>query len=360
MARIIVATWDGGGNVPPVIAIAQELTRRGHDVLVVGQEPNRASAQRVGLPFERYATARSFVGSDHNSPLTLLNTLCERAMGDDVADAVHRFGADLVVVDCLLPAVLDRLASDGVRYVVLEHMFDAFLRDGLMGGPYGLGLRLKGFRYTELTDNAQRCVVTTLPELDPNAGRARANVVFTGPTSVGVASTPQAVPRVLVSLSTFGYSGMRKVYQRIIDAVAELPVQATVTTGGLVDPTALRAPSNVDVRGFIPHADILPGTSLVVGHGGHSTTMVALAHDIPLVILPMDSKVDQPMVGTSVQQAGAGRTLSRRSKAGLIRRAIEDVLADPAARENAARLGRQIRDGDGAGMASNEIEKAMG
>ncbi|NMO02302.1 glycosyltransferase family 1 protein [Gordonia sp. TBRC 11910] len=359
MARIIMATWDGGGNVPPTIAIAEELRRRGHDLLVIGHAGNRRAARRAGLSFECYATARHFVGSVVNSPLTLLNSLCDRAMGADVADAVRRFGADLVVVDCLLPAVLDRLVADGVRFVMLEHMFDGFLRDALMRGPYGIGLRLKGFRYTQLSDGAQRCIVATLPDLDPGSGRARANVVFTGPTCTGISSTPRSEPTILVSLSTFGYAGMAKVYQRIIDAVATLPVHAIVTTGGLVDAAALRPAANVELCGYVPHAELLSQTSLVVGHGGHSTTMIALAHDIPLLIIPMQSKVDQPMVGAAIQAAGAGRTMSRRSTSGAIRAAVEQLLADPIARENAARLGQTIRDGDGARAATTEIEKVL-
>lgn len=359
MARIVIATWDGGGNVPPALAIGRELSRRGHDLLIIGHDGNRAAAQRDGFPFASYTTARDFVGADRNSPLGLLNTLCERAMGDDVAEVVRSFRADLVVVDCLLPAVLERMVSDGIRFVVLEHLFDAFLRNVLMRGPYGIGLRIKGFRYGQLTSHAQRCIVTTLPTLDPNAARTAANVEFTGPTCTGVPSIRQSVPRLVVSLSTFGYAGLPATYRRIIGAVAQLPVQVTVTTGGLVDPASLPAPENVELRSFVPHAELFPEVSLVVTHGGHSTTMAALAHDIPLLILPMQSTTDQPMVGAAVQRAGAGRKLKRRSRPATIRDAIDQLLADPGARTGAARLGREIRSTDGASAAGTVIEKAL-
>jgi len=33
----------------------------------------------------------------------------------------------------------------------------------------------------------------------------------------------------------------------------------------------------------------MPEVSLVVGHGGHGTTMQALAHDLPVLLMPMCS-----------------------------------------------------------------------
>jgi UDP:flavonoid glycosyltransferase YjiC (YdhE family) len=51
--------------------------------------------------------------------------------------------------------------------------------------------------------------------------------------------------------------------------------------------------------------------SLVVGHRGDSTTMQALAHDLPLVILPMLDRSDRPLVGSLIQRAGAAEVVSR-------------------------------------------------
>lgn len=63
----------------------------------------------------------------------------------------------------------------------------------------------------------------------------------------------------------------------------------------------------------LDHQEIMPAGSMVVGHGGHGTTMTALAHDLPLLILPLDSGSDQPFVGRVVEVAGTGRTMSKRS-----------------------------------------------
>ena len=81
-----------------------------------------------------------------------------------------------------------------------------------------------------------------------------------------------------------------------------------VTTGPAVDPASLRPAANDEVHRFVPHADLMPQVSLVVGHGGHGTTMQALAHDLPLVVMPMHPMLDQPMVGR-LGRAGRRRTV---------------------------------------------------
>jgi UDP:flavonoid glycosyltransferase YjiC (YdhE family) len=56
---------------------------------------------------------------------------------------------------------------------------------------------------------------------------------------------------------------------------------------------------------------VMTDVSLVVGHGGDSTTMQALAPDLPLVILPRFDRCDQPLVGSLIQRAGAAEVMSR-------------------------------------------------
>jgi UDP:flavonoid glycosyltransferase YjiC (YdhE family) len=104
----------------------------------------------------------------------------------------------------------------------------------------------------------------------------------------------------------------------------------------------------------------MPGVSLVVGHGGHSTTMLALAHDLPLLVLPMHPLVDQPMVGKAVEAAGAGRRLAKRSSPRALRPVIEELLGEGAHRSAAARLGAEIRALRGLATAADRIEALVG
>ena len=100
----------------------------------------------------------------------------------------------------------------------------------------------------------------------------------------------------------------------------------------------------------------MPEVSMVVGHGGHATTMVALAHDLPLLVIPMDPMTDQVFIGKQIQRAGAGRTLGRRSSPEKIRSAVQELLDDGPHRAAAARLGAEVRSMPGATLGADAVE----
>jgi UDP:flavonoid glycosyltransferase YjiC (YdhE family) len=357
MASILFATWDGGGNVPPLLALAGELHRRGHTVGILGHPTQDAQVRAAGLPVGAYPTARPFTSTVGPSPVPLLRMFGDRAMGADVVAEVARRGADLVVVDCLLFGVMDALKRSGTPYVVLEHLFDGYLRGPGTGGPIGLGLRLKGLKPGALLDAARLSLVATLAELDAATPLA-ANAVRTGPFVTGSPAEPES-QTVLLSLSTYTFPGMVAAWQRALDAVADLPVRAIATTGPAVDPTSLRPGPNTELRAWAPHAEVMPEVSMVIGHGGHSTTMLALAHDLPLVLMPMFALADQPMVGKAVQAAGAGLLLRKSSPPARIRAAVERVLAESSIRSAAAGLGRKVRELDGLAVAAGLVEEQV-
>jgi UDP:flavonoid glycosyltransferase YjiC (YdhE family) len=118
----------------------------------------------------------------------------------------------------------------------------------------------------------------------------------------------------------------------------------------------LAAPSNVELRGFVPHAQLLPAVSMVIGHGGHATTMAALAHDLPVLVMPMHPMLDQKMVGQSLVEAGAGRLLSKNAKPAVIAAVVDELMSEGPHRAAAARLGAAIRTASGAIAGAELVE----
>ena len=353
MSDILFVTWDGGGNVPPAAGIARELQARGHTVRFLGHPGQVAGLARHGLQLSGFATARPFTSIEPSSPLTMMATFADRAMGADVLAELDARPAEVVVVDCLLFGVMDALRRAGRSYVVLEHSLDTSWRR-LASGPFGQLLRLRGLRPLDLIDAGEPTMAATVPELDSGHGE----VVHIGAVVTGVPATP-AEPTVLISLSTFAFRGLERTWQRLLDAVTTLPVRVIATTGPAVDVGRLRVPDGVELHTWLPHAEVMPEVSLVVGHGGHATTMAALAHDLPLLVIPMDSKTDQPLVGRAIQSAGAGRTMGRRSSPRKIRAAVEELLADGPHRTAAARLGTVVRATPGAVTGADLIESLL-
>lgn len=351
MSRILFATWAGGGNVPPALALAGALQSQGHEVIVMGHPQLAEAASGAGANFIGYRRAHHFAPTSAPNPLTLIRVFGDAAMGAEVAAE----DCDIAIVDCLLVGVMSALAKHGRPYVVLEHLFDDFLTGPAQSGPIPLGLRLKGIRPRDLLDAAALRLVATLPELDsPTA----ANASQVGPFVSGCDARP-IEPAILLSLSTYPYPGMGRCWQRALDAVGRVDARVIATTGPAVAADSLRPSANTEIHPWLPHAEVMPQVSMVVGHGGHSTTMLALAHGLPLVIMPMFSLADQPMVGRAVQAAGAGRVVRKSSRPGDLADTIADVLTNKGYRTHANELGSRIREMNSLMTAVALIEKLL-
>jgi len=211
-----------------------------------------------------------------------------------------------------------------------------------------------------LWNAADRVLVATDPTLDLATGRRLPpNVRYTGVVQCPIQpGTHQGNPLVLISLSTMFFEGQEATLQAILDALKGLPIRGVITTGS-VAPNALKAPANVEVHQYLSHDEIMPSASLVIGHGGHSTTMRALAHGVPLLILPMHRVLDQPMIGKAVAAAGAGQVLPKTASVEEIRNAVQLLLQDPAYRHAAAAAGVRLRSCNGAVAAADELESLL-
>ncbi|WP_326555157.1 glycosyltransferase [Micromonospora sp. NBC_01813] len=363
MSDLLFVTWDGGGNVPPAIGVAAELLSRGHRIRFLGHHQQAAEFESQGFAFTPYQAGRSFSSVEANSPATMISLFSTPGFGRDLLAEVARQPVDLVVIDCLLLSALRSAERAGLRHVALVHCFYEYLRGGWSRGPVGLFARLRGYRPVHSWSAADLTLVATLRELDPAARRSLPKgMLYTGPilpapalpAPVPPARQAEEPPAILVSLSTTNFPGQPQALQAILDAVADLPARVIVTTGPAVDPDLLHAPGNAELHRFVPHDEVMPRVSLLIGHGGHATTMRALAHD-----LPMHPMLDQSMVGRAVQDAGAGRLVRKDARPAELRTTIAEVLADDTLRQGAQRLGRQIRDSQGAATAADALESLL-
>ncbi|MCW2855144.1 MAG: putative glycosyl transferase [Marmoricola sp.] len=356
MSNVLFITWDGGGNVPPALGIAAELQQRGHRVRVMGHPVQQPQVTSLGLDFTAFDTARAFTAVDHSTPLDYLGVFGDRAMGRDVVAEMRRESADLVVVDCILFGAMEAVAAEHVPYVVLEHMYDAYLVRKWLRGPMGVGMAVKRIATRRLLSGAAARLVACSPELDPAASDPRpSNLHYTGPVVAGVSAAPTE-PTVLVSLSTVNFPGQARAMQNILDALGTLDVHGIATVGPSIGIENLTAPANVELRGFVPHAELLPTVSMVIGHGGHATTMLALAHDLPVLVMPMHPMLDQKMVGTSLVDAGVGRLLSKKAKPEVIATTVDELVNEGPHRAAAARLGTALRAASGAIAGAELVE----
>lgn len=370
MARILSVLPHAGGNVSPTLEILSELHRRGHEVLVAGHPQLVTAVSNRGLGFAGFTHARRWSATSADpgalSMAGFLLMATDRGAARDVAAASRSFAPDLILLDCMMPGTMAAARATGVPVAMVLHTLYSYWEE--QWGPLSpMGLWLRATR--TLPGGRRRtpdlAVLTTMPELDPIPATTRLprhTLRQTGPAMPPVmTASPDTggTPGVLISLSTISYPGQAEVLQKLMNAVADLPVTAIVTTGPSLDPASFHAPPNVTLLPFVPHDDVLPRVRLVVGHGGHGTAMRALAHGIPVLVVPMSSVADHRLVAAAIEGAGAGASVSKRASPNELGAAIMRTLEQPSIRERAAELGRLLRSRSGAADAADELESLL-
>jgi UDP:flavonoid glycosyltransferase YjiC (YdhE family) len=145
-------------------------------------------------------------------------------------------------------------------------------------------------------------------------------------------------PAVYVTLGTIFNAESGDLFERVLAAVAEHDGDVLVTVGHDRDPAAFgEPPAHVHVERFVPQAEVLPQVAAVVSHAGSGSVLGALAHGLPMVLLPMGA--DQPWNGDRVEALGVGRVLDPvLATPASIADALRDTLSEPGYRERAAAL----------------------
>lgn len=426
-SRLLVAMFQGGGNIPLLLPIVARLAALGHHVRVMVGPGVRRSRLPVSEQLDRSLRA---IGAEvirlrepDIHPLdvspgargvalgwvpTAFRSVAAEARAarwiphwtQEVASDLAREPADAVVADFVLVGALVAAEGAGVPSVALVHT--VYPRPVVGRPPYGPGwvpavgiagrlrdavgtfisnriyarealpfLNLARWncglrplrRYFEQYDRASRVVVLTSPEFDSPAGFPP-NVRLVG-TPLGeealaprspARSTQDERPLVLVSLSTLE-QGQAVLMERILAALAVLPVRALVTLGPALAASRFTPPPNVVLETFVPHGSVLPRAAAIVTQCGLGTVMKALFHGVPLVCIPLVG--DQADNAARIEALGAGVRLSPDAEPGRIRAAIERVLTDPAYRRGARRVASAIAGEDPVQGAIEGIESVF-
>jgi UDP:flavonoid glycosyltransferase YjiC (YdhE family) len=147
---------------------------------------------------------------------------------------------------------------------------------------------------------------------------------------------------VYVTLGTIFNQESGDLFERIVAGLRELPVDVVATVGRALDPEVLGAqPPNVHVERYVPQAQLLPRCSLVVSHGGSGSVIGALAHGVPMVVLPIGA--DQPRNARRCEGLHVARVVEAlEATPDRVREAASEVLADPTYRLNAERIRAEI------------------
>ena len=145
------------------------------------------------------------------------------------------------------------------------------------------------------------------------------------------------------------------VYRIVLSALAESDADVLVTTGRQNDPQALHpVPDNAVVEHYVPQAEVLPRCALVVTHGGSGSMLGALAHGLPMLVVPRQA--DQFGNAEALVSAGAAEVLlPDELTADGVRRHVDALLSEPGYREAARGLAAEIDAMPSAGEVAEQL-----
>jgi MGT family glycosyltransferase len=399
--NFLFTTWEGGGNMTPVRVAACKLLARGHRVRVMSDECNRSEFEAAGMEFaswrrapnrkDRSPESQTFKDWAAATPQEgLLSVIRDHwcapalAYAEDVIEELRRESADLVVTSEMLFGVMAGCESIGQPFVNFcpnisvaplpgvpplgpglaparndneramhaeiaqgsTAMFDSGL-PGLNAARAALGLPaldhlLDQFHAAEVellaTSAAFDFPSSALPERVRYVGPQVADPLWarkwTSPWP-----TADKRPLVAVSFSTT-FQNHAAVLQKVIDALATLPVRVLVTLGGAIREDELKAGGNCVLVESAPHTEVMREAAFVITHGGHGTVMSALLSRVPMLVIPHGR--DQNDNAVRVTERGAGLALMPDAPIEALRQACERLLGEPSFRDSARALGDKV------------------
>lgn len=340
----LIVSWASGGNLPPLLAAAKLLAACGRSVSIIGSAATREAALEAGFDVIGYRRA-----GDPNMELAfeeqaaeLMATAAGAEVALDVRDAVTEVRPELMIVDCMLPAAIAAGEATRTPTASLVHFPYGLARTQMLRGIGAwttdrkqLNVTRRGLGLEPSADDlaaweSPELLLVTVPEWFDLAVDFPANVVHTGPLGVtrpSQAATSRRRPLVLLSFSTTVMRGQAALVQRVCDAVADEDVDGILTLGPAVSVGEVRVPDNVEAVTFADHDHLLPSCTAVVTHGGLGTTLRALAHGKPLLLLPLGR--DQDFNARRVVEFGAGVKLPPQAMPAEIASALRALIIKP-------------------------------
>lgn len=389
--RLVVAAFGDPGHAFPAIALARELRRRGHEVLVETWEQWREAVEAEGLGFTGAQEYTAFPPPGPDTPDGETAAAAARAL----ARLMGEFEPDLVISDILTLAPTLAAEVAGVPHATLvPHVYPV----QEAGMPlYSLGfqpprtpLGRVGWRATmpilgsglrrgreDLNQTRDRlglaplerfhggisellAVVATFPQLE-YPRRWPENVRVSGPLFFEVDGEDTPVPEeegplVVIAPSTSQDPECR-LLRVALEALADEPVRVLATSNRHRPEEPVEVPANAVLVPWMRYSQAFPAADVVVCHGGHGTVAGALAAGAPPLVWPAVG--DQGENGARVAWSGAGLSLARRflSPRG-VRLAVRRLLGDGSYRARAEEIAAWAAENDGAANAAELVEEA--
>lgn len=308
--RVMITCGPATSHLYPMVPLAWGLRAAGHEILVVAPENMRSPVVEAGLAFgssygpitivEAMLDGREQSGPPQPSDLAI----SDEAMGEGFARLAQmvlpgsvrlaeEWRPDLIISE---PTALDGAVLAAVRGIPLvEHRWSLPVADEIVSSAKR-SLVAAG----RLDDSVELAAALNIDVCPPSFHQAPSNS-----TTASIRYVPYngaAVyeswmsgrcqrPRVCVTLGSIlpNLPWAAEVMRSILDGLSGLSVDVIVAMDDRSWERvsgSVKAASNVVVTSWVPLGLVLPSCRAIVHHGGAGTTMTALVHGVPQLVLP--------------------------------------------------------------------------
>lgn len=364
--RILFTFAGGNGHFQPLAPIAHAAVAAGHTVAFAGQAAMQPAIEAAG--FTAFATGGTTLGATAER-LPLLKVDRAREESDLREGFAKRFARerasalltlcatwqpDLIVCDEIDFGAMIAAEKLGLPYAsVLVIAAGSFVRKDVVGDALNMVRAELGLPPDpDLTMLSRYLVLSPFPPSyrDP-AFPLPATAQALRPLSLSAAPRQDAppwpvhlpaAPLVYFTLGTVFNVESGDLFERVLAGLRALPVNIIATVGRELDPALFGPqPPHIQLARYIPQADLLPHCAAVISHGGSGSVMGALAHGLPMVLLPMGA--DQPLNAERCVALGVAVALDAvEATPESLQMAVTTVLTATTYRQNAARLRDEI------------------
>ncbi|PXX56345.1 UDP:flavonoid glycosyltransferase YjiC (YdhE family) [Nocardia tenerifensis] len=393
MARYLVAASPIPGHVGPMVTVAGELRRRGHEVRVLtgarfaadvgdlplSTLPGAAEAGPVAPRRGPNLVRRWRIGRDALRT-AFLDPLAPQYAA--LTAELTRSDFDAVLVDSMFTGAIPLLVSGRPCPPVLVCGVGPLTLSSADCPPFGVGWQPDpGRDYTAMNSFVQqvlfrsdqrrldailrqlgcgpapvflldwplladRLLQFTVPGFEYPRRDLPSSVVFTGPLPALADSAPwdslDDDRRIVhVTQGTWDNGDFDQLLRPAFAALGDrADILIVATRGGSRAPLG-PAPANARVYDFVPYARLMPHVDVMITNGGYGGVQQALGHGVPVIVA--GDTADKPEVAARVAYSRAGIDLgTARPRPEAVASAVDRVLRDNSFRESAERLARDM------------------
>lgn len=420
MARIVLATFGSLGDLHPMLALAIELRRRGHEIVINTLEVYREKIDVLGFEFlplrpdvnpeDDRELAREIMDAGTGTEKLLKEILLPnvRPMYEDLMRAVA--GADLFITGEVVFAAKSVYEKTGVKWITtslapasflsahdpfvpptaqwLKHF--RFLGSGFYGVIFGMVRRMvktwlgdyRQFRRElELDENhdpvfddkfsdslhlALFSKVLGKPQPDWHSPTLQCGFCFyDGQDDLG--KMPEGLqefldapeePPIIFTLGSAAVMDSRDFFEQSAEAARILKRRAVLLYGVFNEPPKTTLDENVVAFDYAPYSQVFPKAACVVHQGGVGTTAQVLRAGVPHLFMPYSH--DQPDNAARCERAGTARVISRdKYKARTAADELRKLLSDSSYKSNAVKAKSIVDAEHGTRMACDAIEEML-